>query len=247
VEDIIDMSKKEEILLRRAVNYDAHHKGQKIFCISHTIHKTSLYTLLQLFNYVIFTPSPGNVPTLRNVLNHFKLEKDLIELYVRFFKLQKLSGNSYFYFVPATSEFGWSGDRFKKGSLIKLVLEANQADSSENNEAEWKAKTRELKDVFENLTSDHPNQSQAMSVFSIVVASLKLLEDYDKIFSCHDLTVNFIKNASGNVERISVVDYILDLVTPSDSSPDKRFKVLHNFVKTRCVIATFLRRNKHYD
>jgi hypothetical protein len=188
------------------------------------------------------------VPTLRNVLNHFKLEKDLIELYVRFFKLQKMSGNSYFYYVPATGEFGWSEDRFKKGSLIRLALEVNPADGAgENGSADWKTKTLELKELFENLTSDHPNQSQASSVFSIVVASLKLLDDYDEIFSCHDLTVNFIKNESGNVERISLVDYILDLVTPSDSSPDKRFKVLHNFVKTRCVIPTFLRRNKHYD
>lgn len=126
VEDVIHMTKKEELSLRHSLTYDAHHKVQKIFCVSHTIHKNSVWTLVQLFSYVIFTSNPGNLPLLKLVLNYFKVEQKFIEHCLAFFKSKQKLKYTYFYFNSSSSTFGWSEDLLKTKTLFKLL------DPSEN-------------------------------------------------------------------------------------------------------------------
>ena len=84
VEDIIHISIKDEEKLRYAINYQAHHKTQKIICASHAIFKTKIFSLLGYFNFIIFTSAIANIPTLRNILNYFKVEKSEINRWLNF-------------------------------------------------------------------------------------------------------------------------------------------------------------------
>ena len=98
IEDIITMKKEEEIELRKAINYTAHHKLSKIFCITHTVYNTGLYSMLPLFNYLIFTGSPSNTPIVRHSLSYFKIEKTLVANWLG--QLKKIGGqhpHSYFF------------------------------------------------------------------------------------------------------------------------------------------------------
>jgi len=81
-EDIIHITKRDVQQLRTAINYQAHHKTQKIICASHAIYKTQFYSLLGFFNFIIFTSSIANVPTLRNVFNYFKVSKREIKKWI---------------------------------------------------------------------------------------------------------------------------------------------------------------------
>ena len=78
VEDVISMKKEEEINLRNAVNYTVHHNQSKLFCVSHTITKTGIYSMVGLFNYIIFTGSPSNLPVIRTCLRYFKIENEIV-------------------------------------------------------------------------------------------------------------------------------------------------------------------------
>jgi len=78
VEDVISMKKEEEINLRNAINYTVHHNKSKLFCVSHTITKTGLYSMVGLFNYIIFTGSPSNLPVIRTCLRYFKIETEKV-------------------------------------------------------------------------------------------------------------------------------------------------------------------------
>ena len=86
VEDIIHITKKEEVKLRNAINYQAHHKIQKIMCASHAIYKNQIYSLLAFFNFVIFTSALSNVPIIRNVFNYFKVEAEQIQQWLNAYK-----------------------------------------------------------------------------------------------------------------------------------------------------------------
>lgn len=242
VEDLIHMTKKEELNLRHSLTYDAHHKLQKIYCVSHTIHKNSVWTLVQLFTYLIFTSNSGNLPLLRLVLNYFKLDPKFVELCVNFFKSKQNLGYTYFYFNSSSGFFGWSGDLLKPGTLFKVVDQAEDASES----GEPRHDSENLKSFFSELTKGHSRQSAACSIFSMVLFSIS---DQKNFFNAHDLTVNFRTRNEG-VIRISLVDYILDLVSPQKAGqrpPQKSFCILHNFLKTRCVIPKFLVQNKSYS
>lgn len=79
VEDIINLKSEEEISLRNAINYTVHHLKSKLFCVSHTITRTGIYSMISLFNYVIFTGSPSNLPIMRSCLRYFKIENELVD------------------------------------------------------------------------------------------------------------------------------------------------------------------------
>jgi hypothetical protein len=125
VEDIINMTKKDEQHLRQSLNYDAHHKSQKLFCISHSIYKTSLYSTLSFFHYIIFTSAAANVPVLRFTLAYFKIEKSRIESWiVRFTRKCKALGRKRFaHFVFDCSQMKfWMADKLgEEGQKLRLI------------------------------------------------------------------------------------------------------------------------------
>jgi len=133
IEDIINMSKKDEQHLRQSLNYDAHHKSQKLFCISHSIYKTSLYSTLSFFHYIIFTSAASNAPVLRFTLSYFKLEKPTVEQWIERFKQKctSLSKNQFVHFVFDCSEMKfWLVSKLgEKDQKLRLV---GSTDAREN-------------------------------------------------------------------------------------------------------------------
>jgi len=101
VEDLITMGTKDGDSLRHLLNYTAHHRFCKIFCVTHTIHKTGIYSMLPLFNYVIFTSSPSNVPIVRLTLMAFKIEKPQLENWVGEIKGKEHEAEGNYFFLTA--------------------------------------------------------------------------------------------------------------------------------------------------
>ena len=77
VEDIITLNAKEESQLRLLLNWYAHHKRLKFFCVSHNIFKTKLFNTIGYFHFVVFTSSLSNLRIIKNCLNYFQLDGDV--------------------------------------------------------------------------------------------------------------------------------------------------------------------------
>jgi len=139
VEDIISMRTEEELKLRQALNYTAHHKASKIFCLTHTIFKTGLFSMLPLFHSVIFTCSPSNAPVVRQALGFFRLEKQTISQWIEQFKhwskKLKASQRAYFFFDCNTMALCLSTDFLKRGSfsILGSLLDDENDDSDDAN------------------------------------------------------------------------------------------------------------------
>ena len=105
VEDVISMKKEEEIELRNAINYTVHHKKSKLFCVSHTITRTGIYSMVGLFNYIVFTGSPSNLPVMRTCLRYFKIENETVTKWLTYVKKlgkKNTSGWDPYYFFDCT-------------------------------------------------------------------------------------------------------------------------------------------------
>lgn len=250
-EDIISLSAEESKQLRHAVNYTAHHMSSKIFCVTHTVYKTGIYSLLPLFHYIILTSSASNQPIVRSVLNYFKIDKDKVSDWLVKLKLiyqNSTSPEVYFFFDCNKMELGMSTKLLLKGTLSKIgtVCESQEADSGATilvgspsgragakrlmkNSANFETMTLRFSNYFQN----HPQSGRALAIFSTLLDRFGT-EGINPI----DLSFSFrLKNQAGAQKKISAVDYIANLLDP-DTSARLDHRVLHNFISSRCVIPT---------
>ena len=245
VEDIINMSKGDEQLLRKSLNYDAHHKSQKIFCVSHSIYKTCIWSLLSFFHFIIFTSAPSNTPVLRFTLNYFKIEKTQLDLWLEKFKELGLGGQKglYFYFDCLKMTFNLSENTsFTKLRVLGVAgTTENQTESKiaspgvANSEQKQK-----LQQKFDHLVEAFESKTQASAVFSILINSLavNLIREKDLSFA--------FKSSRNRVHReirFSLVDYVTTLLTPliPVSQP---LRVFHVYVKSLCHVPQIFCLNK---
>lgn len=137
VEDVISMKKEEEINLRNAINYTVHHNRSKLFCVSHTITKTGLYSMVGLFNYIIFTGSPSNLPVIRTCLRYFKIETPIVDKWLTCIKKEskKLAGswNPYYFFDCTKMIFCMTYD-LAVPKTYKLLGSLEEESSSSNDD-----------------------------------------------------------------------------------------------------------------
>jgi hypothetical protein len=239
VEDIIHITKKDEQQLRTAINYQAHHKTQKIICASHAIYKTQIFSLLGFFNYIIFTSSIANVPTLRNVFNYFKVEKSQIELWIN---LYKQTGNGklgiYFYFDCEKMAFGYSKKTlFKFKKILGVVGGGGGTESKSSTENQASA---ELQTIFNKFVDNLPQKNEAISVFSIISNCLDT-----KYIRSQDLTITFMSK-TGEKKHISLVDYIVTLLSP-EIIVRPPLIAIHRFVGKFCNIPVIFIKNKNFE
>lgn len=75
VEDIIDLNRKNEVLLRTTLNVNLHHRLQRMFAATHSNVKTRLWSNVQYFDYIIFPAEKANHVNFRSIINHFRLGK----------------------------------------------------------------------------------------------------------------------------------------------------------------------------
>jgi hypothetical protein len=234
VEDIIHITKKDEQQLRTAINYQAHHKTQKIICASHAIYKTQIFSLLGFFNFIIFTSSVANVPTLRNIFNYFKLEKSQI---LNWINLYKSIGNgkhgTYFFFDCEKMSFGYSKESlFKRKKIIGTVDDGREGNSPE--------RSSNLEKIFNKFVENLPEKNEATSVFSIISNCVN-----PTYIRKQDLSITFM-TTSGEKKAISLVDYIVSLLTPN-AIVRPPLIVVHRFVRKFCNIPVCFVKNKNFE
>lgn len=236
VEDIISISKSDEQLLRQSLNYEAHHKQQKIFCVSHSIYKTSIWSLLSFFHFIIFTSSPSNVPVLRFTLNYFKVDKNQLGSWIK--KFTELGNNGqhgiYFYFDCLQMTFNVSENTaFTKLKLMGTLGTADTVGNLETSAAE----TLQLK--FNQLVSGFELATQAASVFNIIVNCIDR-----SLIRERDLTFAFKSVKPGLKEiRVSLVDYVTALLT-TELHVSEPLKVFHTYAKSLCSVPQIFCKNK---
>ena len=248
VEDIINMTKNDEKVLRRGLNYDAHHKSQNFFCVSHSIYKTSIWSMLSFFHFIIFTSAVSNIPVIRFTLNYFKIEKAQLNFWLDKFKVLGRGGQKgiYFYFDCVKMTFNVSEDtNFKK---LKKIGTAGIAET-ENPEKNSLAKENpassppaSLQQKFDLFIEGFSHQTQASAIFSILVGCIK-----PALIRTSDLSFAFKTGKQQNQleVRLSVVDYITTLLTPKMPA-SQPLKAFHNYVQKRCNIPQIFILNKSF-
>jgi len=237
IEDIITMTKDEEICMRKYLNYFAHHRQLKIFCVCHTVHKTRIYSMLPLFNYIIFTSSSSNIPVIRFTMQYFKIEKDkVLEWMDNYNKLNVRGGliGDYYFFDCTQMIFYKTKIDFEKAIVVGRLNDDDENRSDSNAPTEAGLVTR-----FDNFFEGNPLRSSACAIFSIIIKVLPLTTVRD-----FDLTVNFVAK-NGIEKRISLVDYVHSLLT-SDKPVTDACLLLHEYVSRRCKIPTFFVVNQQF-
>ena len=104
IEDVISLTPFQAKTLREAINFNAHHKKQKIFVVTHHVYKTNIYQLIPYFNYVVFTSSISNLPILKLILQYSQIDKQTLEEWAAFFT-KKNQTVCLFYFRFRTTIF----------------------------------------------------------------------------------------------------------------------------------------------
>ena len=238
VEDIITMSVSDEKSLRTTLNYDAHHKSQKIFSISHGVHKTSIWSMLSFFHFIILTSAASNVPVLRFTLNYFKIDKNLVDEWITKFKL--LGGgkkNYYFYYNCAEMSFYFTKNILNPEASV-LVGTAGEV-LAQSEDSEIVKKNLQLK--FEKFLEGHPFKTQAAAVFSTIINCIDLT-----LIREHDLTVCFTNLEGEKEKRLSLVDYICTILSPEEK-PSASLIFLHHYIKKFCLIPAIFVKNSRFN
>ena len=174
IEDIIHMNNAEEINLRKALNYNAHHKLQKIICISHMSQKTGIWACLSFFHYIIFTSDIANVTLIRPTFNYFKLEKNVINCWLKKYK-ELCKEGVYFFYDCRKMNFNTLFVRETKTHIYVNFEKIASPDSERNETPSQKLEytgndcKKKLQERFEKIVSDQTNASQASALFSIII------------------------------------------------------------------------------
>ena len=137
VEDLISMKKEEEIELRNAVNYTVHHSQSKLFCVSHTITRTGIYSMVGLFSYIIFTGSASNIPVIRVCLRYFKIENEIVTKWLSFIKKHSRRATSNwdpYYFFDCTKMVFCSATNLLSMSGLKIIGDLHDYNESDDDD-----------------------------------------------------------------------------------------------------------------
>jgi len=274
LEDVISLTISEERTLRRVLNFNVHHRSQKLFVITHHVLKTSLWNSLPFYNYLIFTSISSNAPLVRRTLNYFNIEPDLLNAWVDKFSSFPQNQNTYFVFDCQRMIFSAvrggvtdliSGERFETIGSAGVVGGAASASSTAAaaKSAEIAAEANKrliLQDRFDKFVKGQPERYSASAVFSIIIqcVSLKLVREYDLtlIFTTREKQQqqqhmsgiehqrDGNKRASAGIERVSLVDYI-DCLLAENMQPSNRIIFVHKFIKTSCRIPKIFIRNRY--
>ena len=236
VEDIISMKEKEQRTLREVVNYTAHHKRCKVFCVTHTVYKTGVFTFMPLFHYIIFTCSPANAPIVRQVLSQFNPSKEELDESVRLVseKARELRDalKSYFYFDCTKLALGWSANALSRGTCKPLTDGPRSNDRSRTDSDNSHALDRFFPPA-------DPERSAARGLYELIARSKACAKHLDK----EGLCFVFPKEGSRQKVRVSLVDYLRAALTNS-GPPEKDLRLLHRFLSTRCSLPRSVFKNK---
>ena len=268
IEDIISMKDKEQSVLREAINYTAHHKRCKIFCVTHTVFKTGVFALMPLFHYIVFTSTPANGPIVRQTLQQFCIEKPTIDSVVKGMsnKYRELQAGkkrfdpvtNVFFFdcaqltiglynpnstaAPARILFSLNSDCSASGSHIDEGTTLVRHDKPDRPSS---ASLSPASDTFSLFfpTDGGTTNSKALGLYQTIVSS-RLARRY---LNTATLVFTFPSRTSQKRKaplRSSLVDYVTTALDPS-AVPTAEIKALHRFLVERCSTPRSVVSNKH--
>lgn len=253
IEDIIHVRGSAEVNLRESLNYYARHKNQKYFFVSHSIHKTSLYSTLNFFHFIVFPLHPTSKFIIKQILDSFRLEKkDVEEMLskVRMILLNYKGGQpgtetSCFFFNVQTANLIFATNIFKAETFINLenssALGLTSQTSSKpdllSNQQQQQQQRQALCDRFEELTNQWQNRAEAKSVFSIVAYCVN-----PQLIRYNDLAFCFESRSKSQI-FVSLVDYVSVLLS-KNAVPSVELKVLHTFISSKCKLPVHFIVNK---
>jgi energy-coupling factor transporter ATP-binding protein EcfA2 len=252
IEDIISMKEREQASLREGMNYTAHHRSCKIFCVTHTVYKTGIFSMMPLFHYVVFTSSRANLPIVKQTLQRFSMTKaevsdfvDAIEAAARAAEAPNSSQDprsTYFFFDCARMQMGYSTDRLKPGKTVMLgekssgepgsrpvpaSAQDNRTEADSGRSADPKNRDTSVAKHFAKFFADARQRETADGVLRLVMNSAAARQN----FNPGDLSFAFARRDGGR-EKVSLVDYA-HVLTTAAARPTEGQKVLHRFLRAR--------------
>ena len=250
VEDIISMKEKDQIKLREAVNYTAHHKQCKLFCVTHTVFKTGIFSLMPLFTNVIFTNSRANGPILRQTFSQFSVPKPDVEKNLRVItetseseaREKKSPRHLYFFIDCARMTLGaFYSDRLNSkpvslGPIISEVPSVYEADKqnsrprTDHSRFSDSPKPNRLLNLF--FPPAHEHHSKILGIFHLINSSPTALRHLNS----DTLTFSFRRRRKNrNAKAVSLVDYFNCAWNPS-AVPSRETHALHRFLTKECKV-----------
>lgn len=236
IEDIISMKDREQTQLREGINYTAHHRRCKIFCVTHTVYKTGVFSMMPLFHSIVFTSSPANGPIVRQALGLFGLEKEdvkskcssLTRHTSEWKKTHAGDPRQIYYFLDCTAlKLGYSDDNLKPGTA-RYLDDAEGVDGADDSDGN--CNTEQKSSLFECFFGGGKHQARARGLYRILSAEPSI----NRHLRQKDLCFVFAsKRRSGETKTVSLIDYVALLLHVS-REPTQEQRALHAFVKARC-------------
>ena len=237
IEDIINLTTKEEIIFRQLLNQDAHHRKLKVFCVSHNIFKTNIYNTVTFFKFIVFTSSLGNLFVINKVFAYLAVRPEISTNWQE--KIRSFHGKQgiYFYFDNNQRKLFATNNL----SNSESTREIGSADYNTTVEQTLKKQREILQQRFQLFFKGRKNSSQAFAVFSIINECL----DPNHINSI-DLSLQF-RSREGKLKSVSLTDYFDCMLEKNPNNvPHKDFVVVHNYVTKHCNVPAIFLLNKHF-
>lgn len=250
IEDIIHVDKQSEQLLRKCLNYFSHHKKQKYFFLSHSIYKTSLYSMVPFFNFIIFTTDSSNESVLRDVLRYFRLDKNTVQHLCNGFNqyasnqqvVQTNNFNACFYLDLRDRSFYYTNNIFKLQNSVRLSKHGvihNNKNTAQSVASIHASPDSAIQRRFHDIVRHLPNRRDLKTIFSIVLPCLN-----SENIRLNDLTYAFrTRSKQEKIIRISIIDYLQQLINP-EGKINKDLIVLHHYISSQCKIPQGYIQNK---
>lgn len=261
IEDIISLKDREQTSLRETLNYIAHHKKCKVYCVTHGIFKTGLFTAMTFFNFLIFTNSPANAPIVKQALERFALEKHEVATCVTNLMHFASSSNTqsteslrkiYFFWDCTRMRFGMSENTLLPGTLYYIDARAASSKSSKKAGDEkvtfeacpggkrlWNSNSKErdkTKKFFERFFVKPGDRRRASAIFELLMSSgiARRALDPATLTLCFRRSLKSDSAQKGPV-KISLVDYVHTLLSV-DGRVNAKDRTAHLFVTSVCQL-----------
>lgn len=246
VEDIIDLGKKNEVLLRTTLNVNLHHKLQRLYAATHSNIKTNLWSNVQYFDYIIFPGEKSNHVNFKSIIIHFRLDKNSTENFSTAF-LDQCGKNPKRYIVldvksiavyaadSLTSMVDQEKNCYKK--IADFENGVGQGVTQETNSSS--APQPDLGMQFEKLIQGYKYRARASAVYSLLKDCI--LQHFEVT---PDLLIKVGKQAAGL--SISIVDYVHFLVDPDSGVPPWKYLTFHRYVTENCHVPKLLIQNPSF-
>lgn len=196
VEDIISLEPKKEVILRKILNYNLHHREQRLFAATHSNVRTKLWSSVHYFDYIVFPAEAANSISFRSILTYFQLEKGTVQKFCKSFvsecqkgvgerhdkkyvfldvkKMELYVGNSLGEMVTATFTCIGSLQDPKPKDAPQLPPSKKKAESIEPRELEQEAEkstTIEQRERFQKLVDGYEHKKKACALYCLLEKS----------------------------------------------------------------------------